>query len=136
MATSRDVQEIVSKLSSDKAKAREEGVKLLSSWLEGERAAGFCKLLGHNTAKIKADSIPHVSLNWKTAEKKGFDFCIVIMIFLLILAAETWPFLITLLMKCISLEVSASKKRLPRLIFAKTLRSSIQCAEDIKLSGI
>ncbi|KAJ8476072.1 hypothetical protein OPV22_019799 [Ensete ventricosum] len=108
MATSRDVQEIVSKLSSDKAKAREEGVKLLSSWLEGERAAGFCKLLGHNTAKIKADSIPH---------------------------AETWPFLITLLMKCISLEVSASKKRLPRLIFAKTLRSSIQCAEDIKLSG-
>ncbi|RZR98993.1 hypothetical protein BHM03_00028455, partial [Ensete ventricosum] len=59
MATSRDVQEIVSKLSSDKAKAREEGVKLLSSWLEGERAAGFCKLLGHNTAKIKADSIPH-----------------------------------------------------------------------------
>ncbi|XP_064968170.1 serine/threonine-protein kinase ATM-like isoform X2 [Musa acuminata AAA Group] len=108
MATSRDVQEIVSKLSSDKAKAREEGVKLLSSWLEGERAASFCKLLGHNTAKIKADSIPH---------------------------AETWPFLITLLMKCISLEVSASKKRLPRLIFVKTLRSSIQCAEDIKLSG-
>ncbi|URE12214.1 FATC domain [Musa troglodytarum] len=108
MATSRDVQEIISKLSSDKAKAREEGVKLLNSWLEGERAAGFCKLLGHNTAKIKADSIP---------------------------PAETWPFLITLLMKCISLEVSASKRRPPRLIFAKTLRSSIQCAEDIKLSG-
>lgn len=76
-----------------------------------------------------------VSLNWKTEEKEGFDLCIII-IFLLILAAETWPFLITLLMKCISLEVSASKKRLPRLIFVKTLRSSIQCAEDIKLSGI
>ncbi|THU49473.1 hypothetical protein C4D60_Mb06t09940 [Musa balbisiana] len=198
MATSRDVQEIVSKLSSDKAKAREEGVKLLSSWLEGERAAGFCKLLGYNTAKIKADSIPHevAGLGWfgrgggssfplergsshersvrgasssflhtgrvgvldltppmiksvKGCRVPPFSFLVVKGFYSERLPlsgviacrgqdstpAETWPFLITLLMKCISLEVSASKKRLPRLIFVKTLRSSIQCAEDIKLSG-
>ncbi|WOL02921.1 serine/threonine-protein kinase ATM [Canna indica] len=108
MATSRDIQEIVSKLSSDKAKAREEGVKLLSSWLAGERSIHFCKFLGQNTASIQPDAIPH---------------------------AETWPFLITLLITCISSEISASKKRPPRLIFAKTLRTTIQCAEDTKLSG-
>ncbi|XP_042436712.1 serine/threonine-protein kinase ATM-like isoform X3 [Zingiber officinale] len=108
MATSRDVQEIISKLSSDKAKAREEGVKLLSSWLEGERSVDFCKLLSRNTAKIKPDEIPH---------------------------SETWPFLVTLLMRCISSEISTSKKRPPKLIFAKTLRMTIQYAEDARISG-
>ncbi|KAH7658743.1 Non-specific serine/threonine protein kinase protein [Dioscorea alata] len=108
MASSRDVQDVISKLSSDKAKTRDEGVRLLSSWLEGERLIGFCKLLGRNTAKIKADEMLH---------------------------AETWPFLLTLLMKCIKLEISSSKKKQPKLLYAKTLRIAIQCAEDPKLSG-
>lgn len=108
MATSRDIQEIISKLSSDKAKARDEGIKLLNSWLEGERSISFCKLLGQNTSRIKPNETPH---------------------------AETWPFLLTLLTKCIALEISGSKKRPPKLILAKTLRVAIQCAEDQKLSG-
>ncbi|XP_077244126.1 serine/Threonine-kinase ATM-like protein isoform X2 [Tasmannia lanceolata] len=108
MATSRDIQEIISKISSDKAKAREEGIKLLSGWLEGERSIGFCKLLGQNTAGLKSNEIPH---------------------------SKTWPFLLTLLTKCISSEISGSKKRPPKLIFAKTLRNAIQRAEESKVSG-
>ncbi|EHA8590952.1 putative Serine/threonine-protein kinase ATM [Cocos nucifera] len=108
MATSRDVQEIISKLSSEKARTRDEGIRLLNSWLEGERSISFCRLLGQNTGRIKPNEIPH---------------------------AETWPFLITLLTKCIALEISASKKRPPKLILAKTLRTAIQRAEDQKRSG-
>ncbi|CAK9137598.1 unnamed protein product [Ilex paraguariensis] len=106
--TSRDIQEIVLKLSSDKAKAREEGIKLLSTWLEGERSVGFCKYIRQNTAMLKPNEIPH---------------------------SETWPFLIPLLTKCVSLEISASKRRVPKLIFAKTLRIVVQRAEDAKFSG-
>ncbi|XP_017973415.1 PREDICTED: serine/threonine-protein kinase ATM isoform X2 [Theobroma cacao] len=108
MVTSRDVQEIVSKLSSDKAKAREEGIKLLNMWLEGERSIGFCKFFGQNTAKLKPNEIPQ---------------------------SETWPFLIKLLAQCVSLEISTSKRRPPKLTFAKTLRIVIQRAEDTKFSG-
>ncbi|KAK9073522.1 hypothetical protein SSX86_007846 [Deinandra increscens subsp. villosa] len=103
MVTSRDVQEIVLKLSSDKAKAREEGIKLLNAWLEGERLIQFCRYLGRNTSMLKPHEVPH---------------------------AETWPFLIKLLTKAISLEVYASKKRLPKLAFAKTLRIVVTRAED------
>nr|CAD1842809.1 unnamed protein product [Ananas comosus var. bracteatus] len=108
MATSRDVREVIAKLSSDKAKSREEGVRLLSTWLEGERSIGFCRLLGRNTAKVKRGDIP---------------------------GAETWPFMITLLTKCVALEISASKKRPPKIVLAKALRAAVQCAEDSKLSG-
>ncbi|XP_057988495.1 serine/threonine-protein kinase ATM isoform X2 [Hevea brasiliensis] len=108
MVTSRDVQEIVSKLSSDKAKAREDGIKLLSAWFEGERSIKFCKFLGHNTAKLKPNEIPH---------------------------SETWPFLVTLLIQCVSSEISSSKRRLPKASFAKTLRIVVQRAEDAKFSG-
>ncbi|CAK7328910.1 unnamed protein product [Dovyalis caffra] len=109
MVTSRDVQEIVSKLSSDKAKAREEGVKLLNTWLEGgERSMRFCKYLGLNTAKLEPNEIPH---------------------------SETWPFLVTLLIQCVSSEISSSKRRLPKASFAKTMRIVIQRAEDAKFSG-
>ncbi|KAM6570000.1 hypothetical protein CsatB_017985 [Cannabis sativa] len=108
IVTSRDVQEIVSKLSSDKAKAREEGIKLLNTWLEGERSIAFCKFLGQHTAKLKPNEIPH---------------------------SETWPFLISLLMQCVSMEISSSKRRLPKLQFAKTLRIVVQRAHDSKLSG-
>ncbi|KAI3684521.1 hypothetical protein L6452_33745 [Arctium lappa] len=105
MVTSGDVQEIVSKLASDKAKAREEGIKLLNTWLEGERLIEFCRYLGRNTSMLKPHEVPH---------------------------AETWPFLVKLLTKAISLEVYASKRRLPKLAFAKTLRIVVQRAEDGK----
>lgn len=108
IVSTRDVQEIVSRLSSEKAKAREEGIKLLNSWLEGERSFNFCKYLAQNTKNLEPDQIPH---------------------------SETWPFLIGLLIKCVSLEVSSSKKRSPKLIFAKTLRLAVQRAEDGKVSG-
>ncbi|CAA7402290.1 unnamed protein product [Spirodela intermedia] len=108
MATSRDVQEIVSRLSSNKAKIREEGAKLLNSWLVGERSFSFCRLLGQNTSRMRPDDVPH---------------------------AETWPYLVTLLTKCIALEKNASKKSLPKLIWAKMLRIVVQHAEDPKCSG-
>jgi hypothetical protein len=28
-------------------------VKLLGTWLQGDRAASFCRLLGRNTARVK-----------------------------------------------------------------------------------
>ncbi|KAI8543692.1 hypothetical protein RHMOL_Rhmol08G0238100 [Rhododendron molle] len=31
--------------------------------------------------------------------------------------SESWPFLITLLTKCVTLEISSSKRRLSKLIF-------------------
>ncbi|XP_065875882.1 serine/threonine-protein kinase ATM isoform X2 [Euphorbia lathyris] len=108
MITSRDVQEITSKLSSDKAKPREDGLKLLNTWLEGDKSIEFCKYLGQNTAKLKPNDIPN---------------------------SETWPFLITLLIQCVSLEISSSKRRLPKANFAKTLRIVVQRAGDAKFSG-
>ncbi|KAL2936045.1 Serine/threonine-protein kinase ATM, partial [Bienertia sinuspersici] len=106
--TSRDIQEIVSKLSSDKAKIREEGIKLLNTWLGGERSINFCKFLSRKTAKVKPDEIP---------------------------GSETWPFLITLLIDCTNKEISASKRRLPKVMYAKTLRIVVQRALDSKDSG-
>ncbi|MED6180994.1 hypothetical protein PIB30_015217 [Stylosanthes scabra] len=106
--TSRDVQEIVFKLSSDKVKAREEGIKLLNTWLEGERSYNFCKFIGLNTTKLRPDEVPH---------------------------SETWPFLISLLIQCASSEISSSKRRNPKIIYAKTLRVVVQRAEEAKNSG-
>ncbi|KAA0057863.1 serine/threonine-protein kinase ATM isoform X1 [Cucumis melo var. makuwa] len=108
MITSRDVQDIISKLSSDKAKTREEGIKLLNTWLEGEKAIDFCKFIGQNTAKLKPEEIP---------------------------SPETWPFITKLLIQCVSMEISSSKRRLPKLMFAKTLRAVVQKAEANKFSG-
>ncbi|XP_024013824.1 serine/threonine-protein kinase ATM [Eutrema salsugineum] len=109
MVTSRDVHEVVSKLSSDKAKTREDGVKLLNTWLEGERSINFCRFLSQNTAKLKLDEIPN---------------------------AETWPFLVKILLQCVSMEVSGSKRRVPKATFAKTLRVVIQRAEETKFPGV
>ncbi|XP_022845090.1 serine/threonine-protein kinase ATM isoform X2 [Olea europaea var. sylvestris] len=106
--TARDVQEVINKLSSDKAKLREEGIKLLNTWLEGERSVGFCKYLSEKTAMLKPNEIPN---------------------------SETWPFLVKLLIQCISLEISSSKKRLPKLSLGKTLRIVVQRAEDDRFAG-
>ncbi|XP_068637362.1 serine/threonine-protein kinase ATM isoform X2 [Aristolochia californica] len=103
-----DIEEVIAKISSEKVKNREDGVKLLNCLIQGERSVAFCSLLSKNTASLKQNEIPH---------------------------AETWPFILTLLTKCISLEISASKRRLPKLIFAKTLRTVVQRVEDVKVSG-
>ncbi|KAI4341398.1 hypothetical protein MLD38_026128 [Melastoma candidum] len=108
MVNSRDVQDVVSRLSSEKAKVREEGIKLLNLWLDGESSSGFCKYIGQNTAQLKSKEVPH---------------------------AETWPFLVTLLVQCVSLEISASKRRAPKLVYAKTLRITVQRAESARFSG-
>lgn len=50
-------------------------------------------------------------------------------------AAETWPFLVSLLIDCTNKEISASKRRLPKLMFAKTLRIVVQRAQDSKGYG-
>ncbi|GKD68806.1 serine/threonine-protein kinase ATM isoform X1, partial [Tanacetum coccineum] len=60
MVTSSDVEDIVSKLSSDKAKSREDGIKLLNTWLEGEKLIEFCKYIGGNTSMLKPNEVPHV----------------------------------------------------------------------------
>ncbi|KAL9227455.1 hypothetical protein vseg_003141 [Gypsophila vaccaria] len=106
--SSRDIQEIVAKLSSDKSKTREEGIKLLNTWLKGERSTSFCKYLSRKTAMLKPDDIAGV---------------------------ETWPFLVRLLIFCTKEEISVSKKRDPKLHFAKTLRTVVQCAQDDKGHG-
>ncbi|PPS01511.1 hypothetical protein GOBAR_AA19163 [Gossypium barbadense] len=104
MVTSSDVQEIVSKLSSDKAKARE--VKPFHSLL----------------------SSPEYN-------RIGILFLFPFLSVLVTIESETWPFLIKLLTQCVSLEISTSKRRPPKLIFAKTLRTAIQRAEDTKFPG-
>ncbi|GAB2269840.1 hypothetical protein Dimus_004758 [Dionaea muscipula] len=106
--TSRDVQEIINKISSDKPRYREEGIKLLNAWLEGERSLSFCKYIGSKTAALKPKQLPH---------------------------SETWPFLIKLLIDCTMLEISASKRRAPKLIYAKTLRIVVQRTVDTKGTG-
>lgn len=65
------------------------------------------------------------------------DFILFLYFFeeLYICAAETWPFIITLLTRCVSLEISSSKRRLPKINFAKTLRIVVQRAEDVKFFG-
>ncbi|CAO2819072.1 unnamed protein product [Amaranthus hypochondriacus] len=104
---SRDIEEIISKLSSDKVKTREDGMKLLNNWLEGEKSINFCKFLSRKTAMLKPDEIP---------------------------GCDTWPYLITLLVECINKEISA-KKRVPKLMYAKTLRIVVQRTQDSKGIG-
>ncbi|KAM2231260.1 hypothetical protein ACFX1S_015569 [Malus domestica] len=66
----------------------------------------FCKYLGKNTPELKPDEIPH---------------CMMMILF-------------KINCKCASLEISSSsKRRLPKLIYAKTLRIVVQQAEDDKI---
>lgn len=41
----------------------QEGIKLLCTWLEGERSVAFCKFLGQNTAKLKPNEVPHCKID-------------------------------------------------------------------------
>ncbi|EEC69781.1 hypothetical protein OsI_00057 [Oryza sativa Indica Group] len=107
MATSRDADEIIEKLSSDRARTRDEGVKLLGTWLQGDRAFSFCRLLARNTTNLKPAHLP---------------------------ASATWPFLIMALTKCVIADISG-KKRSPKSAAARMLRLAVQCAQDFRLSG-
>ncbi|EPS60420.1 hypothetical protein M569_14382 [Genlisea aurea] len=106
--TSIDFQDIICKLASDKAKAREEGIKLLNTWLDDERTFGFCKFLAEKSSVLKHNDSKN---------------------------AESWTFLIKNLVQCLSLEISSAKRRQPKLIFAKTLRVVVQHAESDTVSG-
>lgn len=41
---------------------QQEGIKLLNTWLEGERSYNFCKFIGSNTAKLRPDEVPHCKM--------------------------------------------------------------------------
>nr|CAB3476606.1 unnamed protein product [Digitaria exilis] len=110
VATARDVEEVIEKLHSDRARVRDEGVKLLGTWLQGHRAASFCRLLGRNTARGKPG---HGHLT----------------------GAATWPFLILALLNCVKEDISGKKRGATKSTAARMLRIAIQCAEDVKLSG-
>ncbi|KAI5008294.1 hypothetical protein ZWY2020_009342 [Hordeum vulgare] len=63
METARNVKEVVQKLASDRARLRDlllqEGVKLLGTWLQGNRALTFCRLLARNA--VRAKPVPSMS---------------------------------------------------------------------------
>lgn len=42
----------------------QDGIKLLNTWLEGERSYSFCKFLGQNTAKLRPDEVPHCKIKF------------------------------------------------------------------------
>lgn len=43
----------------------QDGIKLLNTWLEGERSYSFCKYIGLNTAKLRPDEVPHCKIIFK-----------------------------------------------------------------------
>ncbi|KAF9625358.1 hypothetical protein IFM89_022140, partial [Coptis chinensis] len=99
MVTSDDIEPIVLKLSSNKAKLREEGANLLNTWLEGDKSNEFCQFISQRTSKLKPNDIPN---------------------------SKTWPFLIGLLTECVKSEISESKRRKPKEIYAKVFRNLIE----------
>ncbi|KAK3160101.1 hypothetical protein QOZ80_1BG0055200 [Eleusine coracana subsp. coracana] len=107
-ATSRDVEEVIQKLHSDRARTRDEGVKLLGTWLQGNRAASFCRLLGRNTVRLKPGHLA---------------------------GAATWPLLILALLNCVKEDISGKKRGAVKSAAARMLRVAVQCAEDVRLSG-
>ncbi|XP_047054644.1 serine/threonine-protein kinase ATM isoform X1 [Lolium rigidum] len=108
MATSRDVEVVIQKLSSDRARPRDEGVKLLGTWLQGDRAPTFCRLLARNTARAKPGQLS---------------------------SSATWPFLTMALAKCVLTDIAAKKRGPTKSAAAGMLRVAIRCAEDVRLSG-
>ncbi|WVZ71910.1 LOW QUALITY PROTEIN: hypothetical protein U9M48_020441, partial [Paspalum notatum var. saurae] len=110
VATARDLEEVIQKLNSDRARVRDEGVKLLGTWLQGDRAISFCRLLGRNTARLKPG---HGHLT----------------------GAATWPILILALLNCVKEDISGKKRVATKNAAARMLRIAVQCAEDVKLSG-
>ncbi|OQU86537.1 serine/threonine-protein kinase ATM isoform X2 [Sorghum bicolor] len=110
VATARDVEEVIQKLHSDRARVRDEGVKLLGTWLQDDRAASFCRLLSRNTARFKPG---HGNLT----------------------GATTWPLLVLALINCVKEDISGKKRGATKSAAARMFRVAVQCAEDLKLSG-
>ncbi|GJN06079.1 hypothetical protein PR202_ga23767 [Eleusine coracana subsp. coracana] len=138
-ATSRDVEEVIQKLHSDRARTRDVSALLLGNkqvipacsptpihqpfpsspagrkvklllgtWLQGNRAASFCRLLGRNTVRLKPGHLA---------------------------GAATWPLLILALLNCVKEDISGKKRGAVKSAAARMLRVAIQCAEDVRLSG-
>lgn len=85
---------------------------------------------------LKPNEIPH---GMHTFQLNYFEFLVVQVknqgAISHLYAAESWPFLVKTLIQCLSMEISSSKKRLPKLNLAKTLRIVVQRAEDDRFSG-
>ncbi|KAI4996817.1 hypothetical protein ZWY2020_052159 [Hordeum vulgare] len=71
MATARDVEEVVQKLASDRVRPRDEGVKLLGTWLQGDRAVTFCRLLARNTVRAKPAQLASAHPAFDVAQKSA-----------------------------------------------------------------
>ncbi|KAG0604904.1 hypothetical protein M758_9G018000 [Ceratodon purpureus] len=108
MISVEDVEDLNIKLTSDRAKVREDGVKALGSYLEGAAGLSICPLLDQQTALLRANDR---------------------------IASATWPGVLNALCECIVMEVAASKKRGPKPFLAKTLRNFVHKAEDTSRSG-
>lgn len=113
-------------------------MNLLNNWLNGDSSSSFCEYLSRNTEKLKSNRVPGgmsyvkflsvfemVRLFHELVDSGFGNEC----------AADTWPFLVTLLIRCVSLEVSTSKRHAPRLIYAKALRNVVKKAGDYSDSG-
>ncbi|OAY80036.1 Serine/threonine-protein kinase ATM, partial [Ananas comosus] len=129
MATSRDVREVIAKLSSDKAKSREVTIHPSPSSAHSRKTPAHSSDLGSfELISGRGEAAEHLARRRevdRVLQAPRPQHC----------EAETWPFMITLLTKCVALEISASKKRPPKIMLAKALRAAVQCAEDSKLSG-
>ncbi|KAI4969968.1 hypothetical protein ZWY2020_000882 [Hordeum vulgare] len=109
MATARDVEEVVQKLASDCARPHDEGVKLLGTWLQDDRALTFCRLLARNTIRATPAQLA---------------------------SGATWPFRITALAKCVLVDIVAKRREATRSAAAAgMLRAAVRCAEDARLSS-
>ncbi|MCO5564114.1 hypothetical protein L7F22_017770 [Adiantum nelumboides] len=109
MATVEEVEILISKLLSEKSKLREDGIKQLLSYLDASGGVSLAPLLDHQTTLY---SQPDRMLS------------------------STWPGVVRAVCQCNKAESTSSKKRTPKPIFSKALRSIIQKAEDRIHSGV
>lgn len=109
MVSKEDVEELMEKLCSDKAKARKDAIKELNSYLSGSGGGDFIACLDQESTSLhdKRVRIP----------------------------AASWPGVLQALCQCILTEVLAAKKRPPETLLAKTFKLYIQKAEETKREG-
>ncbi|CAM6085267.1 unnamed protein product [Calypogeia fissa] len=107
VVTILDVEELNSKLVSDRAKVREEGLKALQGYLNSSGDVSLWTLLDRETASLDQSLIRSAS----------------------------WPGVLHALCVCIEHEVAASKKKVPKLVLAKTFRSFVLKADDTSRAG-
>ncbi|GAQ86367.1 Protein kinase ATM/Tel1 [Klebsormidium nitens] len=109
MVSKEDVEELMEKLCSEKAKVRKDAIKELNSYLSGSGGGDFIACLDQESASLydKRVRIP----------------------------AASWPGVLQALCQCILTEVLAAKKRPPETLLAKTFKLYIQKAEETKREG-